>query len=336
MDLNPATAPTHRRVSQMEQALIKQEGTNMVEVTAALVKDLRQRTGAGMMDCKRALIETGGDIEEGIDWLRKKGLAAAAKKGGRVTADGLVGVCIENGRGALVEVNTETDFVSRNPEFQAFVATVAQLALKTDGDLEALKAAPYPDAGRTVEEQLTHLIATMGENMNLRRVAVLAVQPGVIGAYIHNALSPAVGKIGVIIAVQSDAPAKDLEPIAKQLAMHIAASSPVAVSRDEVDTRLLDRERAVLAEQARATGKAEAIIEKMVEGRLRRYYEEVCLLEQTFVIDGESKVADVLDRLAKEIGEPLKVTAFQQFVLGEGLEKREEDFAAEVAKTAGG
>jgi elongation factor Ts len=316
--------------------LMEQEGTSMVEVTAALVKDLRQRTGAGMMDCKRALIETGGDIESGIDWLRKKGLAAAAKKGGRVTADGLIGVRVEAGRGALVEVNTETDFVSRNPEFQAFVTTVAQLALETGGDLEALKSTAYPDAGRTVEEQLTHLIATMGENMNLRRVAVLAVNPGVIGAYIHNALSPAVGKIGVIIAVQSDAAAEHLEPIAKQLAMHIAASSPVAVSREDVDTRLLDRERAVLAEQARATGKPEAIIDKMVEGRLRRYYEEVCLLEQTFVIDGESKVADVLDRVAKEAGSPLKVTAFQQFVLGEGLEKREENFAAEVAKTAEG
>ena len=308
----------------------------MVEVTAALVKDLRQRTGAGMMDCKRALIETGGDVESAIDWLRKKGLAAAAKKGGRVTADGLVGVRVEAGRAALVEVNSETDFVSRNPEFQAFVATVAQLALEADGDLEALKASSYPGAGRTLEEQLTHLIATMGENMNLRRAAVLAVEPGVIGAYIHNALSPAVGKIGVMVAVQSNAAAKDLEPVAKQIAMHIAAASPAFVSREDVDTRLLERERAVLAEQARATGKPEAIIEKMVEGRLRRYYEEVCLLEQTFVIDGESKIADVLDRLAKETGRPVKVTAFQQFVLGEGLEKREENFAEEVAKTAEG
>lgn len=306
----------------------------MVEVTAALVKDLRQRTGAGMMDCKRALTETGGDIESAIDWLRKKGLAAAAKKGGRVTADGLVGICVEAGRGAIVEINSETDFVSRNPEFQAFVATVARLALAADGDLETLKRAPYPDAGRTVEEQLTHMIATMGENMNLRRAAVLAVDPGVIGAYIHNALSPTVGKIGVIVAVQSEAPRESLEPVAKQLAMHIAAASPAFVAREDVDPGLLERERAVLAEQARATGKAEAIIEKMVEGRLRRYYEEVCLLEQTFVIDGESKIADVLARIAGQIGKPLTVTAFQQFVLGEGLEKREENFAAEVAKTA--
>lgn len=308
----------------------------MVEVTAALVKDLRQRTGAGMMDCKRALTETGGDIESAIDWLRKKGLAAAAKKGGRATADGLIGIHVEAGRGAVVEVNSETDFVSRNPEFQAFVTTVARLALEADGDLEALKRAPYPDAGRTTEEQLTHLIATMGENMNLRRAAVLTVNPGVIGAYIHNALTPTVGKIGVIVAVQSDAAAESLEPIAKQLAMHIAAASPASVSREDIDGRLLERERAVLAEQARATGKAEAIIEKMVEGRLRRYYEEVCLLEQTFVIDGESKIADVLDRIGKQVGSPLKVSAFHQFVLGEGLEKREENFAAEVAKTAGG
>lgn len=308
----------------------------MVEVTAALVKDLRERTGAGMMDCKRALIETGGDIESAIDWLRKKGLAAAAKKGGRVTADGLVGVYVEGGRGALVEVNSETDFVSRNPEFQAFVATVAKLALAAGGDLEALKASPYPDAGRTVEEQLTHLIATMGENMNLRRATALSAELGVVGAYVHNALSPSVGKIGVIVAVQSDAPASALEPLAKQLAMHVAAANPGFVSRDDVDPQALDRERSVLAEQARATGKAEAIVEKMVEGRLRRYYEEVCLLDQTFVIDGESRVSTVIDRVAEEAGKPLKVTAFRRFVLGEGVEKREEDFAAEVAKVAEG
>lgn len=308
----------------------------MVEVTAALVKDLRERTGAGMMDCKRALIETGGDIESAIDWLRKKGLAAAAKKGGRVTADGLVGVYVEGGRGALVEVNSETDFVSRNPEFQAFVATVAKLALAAGGDLEALKASPYPDTGRTVEEQLTHLIATMGENMNLRRATALSAELGVVGAYVHNALSPSVGKIGVIVAVQSDAPASALEPLAKQLAMHVAAANPGFVSRDDVDPQALDRERSVLAEQARATGKAEAIVEKMVEGRLRRYYEEVCLLDQTFVIDGESRVSTVIDRVAEEAGKPLKVTAFRRFVLGEGVEKREEDFAAEVAKVAEG
>jgi elongation factor Ts len=312
------------------------EGKVMAEITAALVKDLRSRTGAGMMDCKRALIETEGDIESGIDWLRKKGLAAAAKKGGRLTADGLVGVGVRQGRGALVEINTETDFVSRNPDFQAFVAGVARLALETGDDLEVLKGAPYPDVGRSVDEQLTHMIATMGENMNLRRVAVLSAQPGVVGAYVHNALSPAVGKIGVIVALQSDAAAQVLEPLAKQLAMHIAAASPAFVAREDVDTRLLDRERAVLAEQARATGKPETIIEKMVEGRLRRYYEEVCLLDQTFVIDGESKVSDVIERVARETGTPLKVIAFQQFVLGEGLEKREENFAAEVAKTAGG
>ncbi len=308
----------------------------MVEVTAALVKDLRERTGAGMMDCKRALIETGGDIESAIDWLRKKGLAAAAKKGGRVTADGLVGVYVEGSRGALVEVNSETDFVSRNPEFQAFVATVAKLALAAGGDLEALKASPYPDTGRTVEEQLTHLIATMGENMNLRRATALSAELGVVGAYVHNALSPSVGKIGVIVAVQSDAPASALEPLAKQLAMHVAAANPGFVSRDDVDPQALDRERSVLAEQARATGKAEAIVEKMVEGRLRRYYEEVCLLDQTFVIDGEKRVSTVIDRVAEEVGKPLKVTAFRRFVLGEGVEKREEDFAAEVAKVAEG
>lgn len=309
----------------------------MAEITAALVKDLRDRTGAGMMDCKRALTETGGDVEQAIDWLRKKGLAAAAKKGGRVTADGLIGVRVDSSRGAMVEVNAETDFVSRNPEFQSFVATLSELALQApDGEGSALEAASYPETGRTVAEQLTHMIATMGENMNLRRLTVVDVEPGVVGSYVHNQLSPGVGKIGVVVCLQSEGPRQTLEPLARHLAMHVAAANPLFISRDDVDTEALTRERAVLADQARASGKAEAVVEKMVEGRLRKYYEEVCLLDQTFVIDGESKVAQVLEKAAKDLGHPVRVTGFRRFALGEGLERREEDFAAEVAKTAGG
>lgn len=308
----------------------------MAEITATLVKDLRDRTGAGMMDCKRALTETAGDVEEAIDWLRKKGLAAAAKKGGRATAEGLVAVRIDGGRGAMVEVNTETDFVSRNPQFQEFVAVLSQLALQSAGDLDALKGMAFPESGRSVDEQVTHMIATMGENMNLRRVTVLEVSPGVVGAYVHNVLSPGIGKIGVLICVESTADKAALEPLAKQLAMHVAAANPGFVSRDDVDAGALDRERAVLTEQAQSSGKPAAVIEKMVEGRLRKYYEEVCLLDQTFVIDGESKVSQVLEKAAKELGASVQVTAFRRFAMGEGVERREEDFAAEVAKTAGG
>ena len=307
----------------------------MAEITAALVKDLREKTGAGMMDCKKALTETNGNLEEAVDWLRTKGLAAAAKKSSRVASEGLVGVAVDGGSGAVVEINSETDFVARNESFQDFVQTVAGLALETKGDMDALKGSAYPGESRTVDEQLTHLISTIGENMNLRRVEYRSVDSGVIASYIHNAAAPGVGKIGVLAALQSDGDAAKLAETGKQLAMHIAAASPVAVSRDDVDQELLDRERAVLSEQARESGKPEEIIEKMVEGRLRKYYEEICLLDQTFVIDGESKVSQALEEAGKDAGSPITVTGFTRMSLGEGIEKEEEDFAAEVAAVAG-
>ena len=306
----------------------------MADVSAARVKDLRDKTGAGMMDCKRALVEAEGDVEAAVDWLRKKGLAAAAKRSGRVAADGLIGVHTSGTRGAVVEVNTETDFVSRNPAFQAFAASVAELALNSGGDVEALKAQTFPSTGRSVADEVTHMIAGMGENMQVRRVAVLEVGTGILGSYVHSARAPGLGKIGVLIALESDKALEPLSDLAKKLAMHVAAANPAFLSRDQVDAAELARERDVLAEQARASGKPENIIEKMVEGRLRRYYEENCLLEQTFVIDNESKVGKIVEDAAQETGASVQVTGFVRFALGEGIEKEEEDFAAEVAKTA--
>ncbi len=306
----------------------------MAEITAALVKELREKTGTGMMDCKKALSETGGDLEAAVDWLRKKGLAAAAKKAGRVAAEGLVAVKATGTRGSVVEVNSETDFVARNQDFQAFASKVAGIAVETGSDLAKLKAAPYGD-GRTVEEQLTHMIATIGENMNLRRVHVLSVKSGVVASYVHNAIVPGMGKIGVLVALESTADAGKLTELGKQIAMHVAATSPVSVSRNEVDPSLLDRERNILADQARASGKAENIIEKMVEGRLRKFYEESCLLEQTFVIDGENSVGKVLEAFAKSAGAPVTIAGFVRLALGEGIEREEQDFAAEVAAVAG-
>jgi len=307
----------------------------MAEITAALVKELREKTGAGMMDCKKALTETEGDLEGAVDWLRKKGLSAAAKKAGRTAAEGLVGVAVDGPRGAVVEVNAETDFVARNELFQAYVSTVAGLALSVEGGLEALVSADYPGSGRTVADELTHLIATIGENMSLRRVTVLSVPQGQVVGYVHSQTAEGLGKIGVIVALESAGPAEKLQALGKQLAMHIAAANPVAVDRGAVDTTLVDRERDVLAEQARASGRPEEIIAKMVEGRLRKFYEEVVLLEQTFVIDGENKVSKVLENAGKDMGAPVSVAAFARFQLGEGVEKSQSDFASEVAAAAG-
>ena len=304
----------------------------MAEITAARVKELRDKTGAGMMDCKKALTEADGDLETAVDWLRKKGLSAAAKKAGRTASEGLVGVAVSGNKGVVVEVNAETDFVARNEMFQAFVTCVAGLAL--DGavdDIEALKAAAYPGTQKTVDEQLTELIATIGENMSLRRVALLSTNSGVVASYMHNALTPGLGKIGVLVALETTASADQMQTLGKQLAMHVAASAPQAVSRDAIEDSLVERERAVLAEQARASGKPEEIIEKMVEGRLKRYFEDVCLLDQTYVIDGERKVAKVLEDAAKEAGAPVAIAGFMRFALGEGIERKQEDFAAEVA-----
>ena len=302
----------------------------MAEITAALVKELREKTGAGMMDCKRALGETQGDIEGAVDWLRKKGLAAAAKKAGRIAAEGLVGVATSGTAGAVVEVNSETDFVARNEAFQNFVRQVADLTL-ANGEIEAVKAAAFPGSTRNVAEELTHLVATIGENMNLRRVLRLQVAKGAVVSYVHNALAPGLGKIGVLVALESAGDAGKLAALGKQLAMHVAAANPQFLTIADVDAASLERERDVLREQAKASGKPDAIIDKMVEGRLRKYYEEVVLLEQIFVIDGETRIAKVVEAAAKEAGAPIKIAAFARFALGEGIEKEQADFAAEVA-----
>lgn len=307
----------------------------MIEITAALVKELRDKTGAGMMDCKKALGENGGDIEASIDWLRTKGLSAAAKKSGRIAAEGLVGLSVGGNAGAIVEVNAETDFVARNDLFQDFARTVAELSLANVGDMEAVQNSGYPGEDRTVSEQLTHLIATIGENMSLRRMASLSVPKGIVGSYVHNVTSPGLGKIGVLVAVESEADEAALQELGKQLAMHVAAANPQSVSRDDLDPEIVEREREILAQQARESGRPEDIIEKMVEGRLRKFFEESVMLSQTWIHDGEMTVEKVLEAKAKELGSPIKIAGFVRFGLGEGIEKRDEDFAAEVAAVAG-
>lgn len=307
----------------------------MAEITAALVKELREKTGAGMMDCKKALAENDGDLEAAVDWLRTKGLAAAAKKAGRIAAEGLVGVHIEGNKGAVCEVNAETDFVARNDAFQALVGNICQLSVDAN-DIEALNAMAYPGTGRTVAEEVTHNVATIGENMNIRRIASLSVEKGVLASYVHNQLVPGLGKIAVLVALESEGGTDGLAETGKQIAMHIAAARPQSIGREDLDQDSVERERQVLIEQARESDRPENIIEKMVEGRLRKFYEEVCLLEQTFVIDGESKLSKVVEDAGKAAGGAVKVTGFKLFVLGEGIEKKEEDFAAEVAAVAGG
>ena len=302
----------------------------MAEISAALVKELREKTGAGMMDCKRALVETGGDFEGSVDWLRKKGLAAAAKKAGRVAAEGLVGAAVKGNVGALVEVNAGTEFVARNDGFQKFVTTVAELAL-THIDLDRLKAASYPGTGRNVADELAHMIATIGENMSLRRMARLHVPHGAVASYVHNAVAPNLGKIGVIVALESSGNSERLGGVGRQLAMHVAAAKPQYLDIASVPEADLARERDVLREQAKASGKPDSVIEKMVEGRLRKFYEETVLHEQIFVIDAESKVTKVLDAAGKEIGAPVKLAGFAWLVLGEGIDKGPDDFAGEVA-----
>jgi elongation factor Ts len=302
----------------------------MAEITAALVKELREKTGAGMMDCKKALTETAGEVEAAVDWLRKKGLAAAAKKAGRIAADGLIGVAAAGPRGAMVEVNAETDFVARNEQFQGFVRAVAGVALAGEAELEALKGARHPEGG-TVAEKLTALVATIGENMNLRRATGISVGQGAVASYVHNAAAPGLGKIGVLVALESAAEPAKLETLGKQLAMHVAAANPSSLDVASVDPAALEREKAVLREQAAATGKAADVVEKMVMGRLRKFYEDTVLTEQVFVVDGESRVKDVVAKTATEIGAPVKIAGFRRFQLGEGIERKQEDFAAEVA-----
>ncbi len=306
----------------------------MADITASLVKELREKSGAGMMDCKKALSETAGNLDEAIDWLRTKGLAAAAKKSGRIASEGLVGIAVDGKVGAVVEVNSETDFVARNDEFQGFVATVTSLAL-SHGDMDSLKAAAYADSGKSVEVQLTGMISTIGENMNIRRVETVSVNSGVVTSYMHNALAAGLGKIGVLVALESAGDGEKLNALGKQIAMHIAAANPQSISRDDLDPDAISRERQILSDQARESGKPEEIIDKMVEGRLRKFYEEVCLLDQVFVIDGESRVSQVLENAAMDLGSPVVLKAFVRFALGEGIEKKEEDFAAEVAAVSG-
>ncbi|MEC7050297.1 MAG: translation elongation factor Ts [Pseudomonadota bacterium] len=301
-----------------------------MSVTAALVKELREKSGAGMMDCKKALAETDGDMEAAIDWLRTKGLATAAKKSGRVASEGLVSFAVDGTRGAVIELNAETDFVARNTEFQEFASTLAGLALDS-GDLDALSAADYPGTGRNVAEELTHKIATIGENMSLRRMASLSVGSGSIVSYMHNATAPGLGRIGVLVALESTAGADVLEGLGKQIAMHIAATSPASLSVDDLDPESVQRERDVLIEQAKASGKPQEIAEKMVQGRMKKYYQEVVLLEQTSVIDGETRIADVVANAGKDAGADIALTGYVRFNLGEGIEKEETDFAAEVA-----
>jgi elongation factor Ts len=303
-------------------------------MSAQLVKELRERSGAGMMDCKKALDENKGDIEAAIDWLRKKGLASAAKKSGRVAAEGLVAVASNGTTAALIELNSETDFVARNDQFQALCEEVAKLALTAGGDVEKLKTLKTA-SGKSAADAITDAVATIGENMNLRRTALLSVKSGVVATYIHSAVKPGMGKIGVLVALESTGDKAALEALGKQIAMHVAAAKPEALTRETVDASRLERERAVLIEQAVASGKTKEVAEKMVEGRVRKFYEEIVLLEQLFVIDGKTKVADVVKAAEKDAGAPITVTGFERFGLGEGIEKKEDDFAAEVAKAAG-
>ena len=305
----------------------------MTNITAGMVKDLRDKTGAGMMDCKTALNETKGDMEAAIDWLRKKGISKAAKKAGRAVAEGLVGVAVSGNAGALVEVNAETDFVARNEEFKAFVKAASNIALKEGGDLSKLLAAKHGSS--TVQQTLTELVAKIGENMAVRRSIAISVNPGLVAAYVHNATSPELGKIGVLVALNSAADKDKLAQLARQLAMHVAAANPLAITPEHLSKDVVERERNIQLDLARQSGKPEAVIEKMMEGRMRKFYEETVLLSQTFVIDGETQIGKVLEKAGKDLGSPVTVEAFVRFQVGEGMEKVEADFADEVAQMAG-
>ena len=308
----------------------------MATITAAMVKELRDKTGAGMMDCKAALKENDGDMEAAVDWLRAKGLSKAAKKAGRVAAEGLIGIAENGSEAALVEVNSETDFVARNPSFQDMVNAISNSAITAKGDIAKLGAEAYADGGSSVAETLKEMVGSIGENMTLRRTAHLYADKGVVATYMHNQAAPGLGKIGVIVALESTGDAVAVKGFGKQVAMHIAATNPQAIDTDSLDQDLVERERTVLTEQAKESGKPEAVIEKMVEGRLRKFYEEVVLLQQPFVHDPDNTVAKAMETAAKDAGAPIKVIGFYRFALGEGIEKDESDFAAEVAAAASG
>ncbi len=306
----------------------------MSNITAGMVKDLREKTGAGMMDCKTALTENAGDIEAAIDWLRKKGLSKAAKKAGRVAAEGLVAVAVKGLSGVAVEVNSETDFVARNPEFQEMAAGIAQVSLSVGDDVEALRAAAYPGGG-SVDEKIASTVAKIGENMTLRRAKRLSVGQGVISTYVHTPVVPGLGKIGVVVALESAGKAEALADIGRQVAMHVAASNPLAVDAAGLDPAIVEREKDILADKYRQQGKPEAMISKIVESGLKTYYKEVCLLDQVFIMDGGKSVGQAVKEAEGGAGAPIKVAGFVRFALGEGIEKQESDFAAEVAAAAG-
>jgi len=304
----------------------------MAEITAALVKDLREKTGAGMMDCKSALKETNGDVEAAVDWLRKKGLAKAAKKAGRLAAEGLIGVAIGQNKGAMVEVNAETDFVARNDHFQGLVKLIADVALSVGDNVDAIKASKVGE--QTVDEAIASAIATIGENMSLRRAAVLSVNQGVIGTYMHNSITDGLGKIGVLVALESAGNAQELAALGRLVAMHIAATNPLAVDPAGLSADVIAREKAVLTDKATASGKPANVVEKIVESGLKTYFKEVCLLDQTFIHESDKTVAQALKGAEGKVGAPIKLVSFVRFALGEGIEKQETDFAAEVAAAA--
>jgi elongation factor Ts len=311
----------------------------MTTISASLVKELRDKTGAGMMDCKTALTEVKGDIESAVDWLRKKGLSKAANKAGRIAAEGLIGVIAKGTGGAMVEVNSETDFVARNEQFQHMVRSITALAQKADGDLKKLLALTYPGKSVTVEDHVKEMVATIGENMSVRRAVAMSVGDGHVSEYVHNKVADGLGKIGVLVALESNGDKAALTSFGRQLAMHIAAAAPAAVSAEDLDQGLIARERAVYSEQAKASGKSDDIVAKMVEGRLRKeFYQQVVLLQQTFLGaggDGKATVAQVLKDAEKTAGAPIKIAKFARYALGEGIDKKDDDFAAEVAKAAG-
>lgn len=307
----------------------------MVEITAGLVKELREKSGAGMMDCKKALVECNGVFEEAVDWLRKKGLSAAAKKSGREAAEGLVAVIVDGNKAAMLELNAETDFVARNDKFQALANNIAKTALQTNKETEELKEAKYPEGSQTIAEAITDHIAIIGENMNLRRVNYISAKEGVVSSYVHNAIAEGLGKIGVLVALESTGDKAKLADLGKRIAMHIAAARPESLDITSVNPDALEREKQIFSDQARNSGKPESIIEKMVEGRVKKYYQEVVLLEQIFVMDNKNSISQVLIDSAKEIGAPVTISGFLRYELGEGIERTKTDFAAEVASMAG-
>ncbi|MEQ8481346.1 MAG: translation elongation factor Ts [Hoeflea sp.] len=307
-----------------------------MSITAAMVKELRDKTGAGMMDCKKALAETGGDMEAAVDWLRAKGIAKADKKSSRTAAEGLIAVASEGNSAVVVEVNSETDFVARNDAFQELARSVANVALGADDSVETLGEATMPSTGKSVNDSIKDAVAHIGENMNLRRSAKLSVDKGVVSTYVHNAVADGLGKLGVLVAVKSDGKTEVLSSIARQVAMHIAATNPLALTSNDVDATVADRERSVFIEQARESGKPENIIEKMVEGRMRKFFEEVALMSQAFVMNPDQSVAEAVKAAEAEAGAPIEITGFVRFQLGEGVDKEESDFAAEVAAAAKG